>query len=86
MCDTGLINLPWINVDEFFEKGLNAVSISDSAWYCSYKMYIYLGQIQNSLSMELWFLEAQLLSISMCKNTSSASHPSIFMQLLKCKI
>lgn len=55
MCDTGLIYLPWINVDEFFEKGLNAVSSSESAWCCSYNMYIYLGQIQNSLSMELGF-------------------------------
>lgn len=45
-----------------------------------------MGQIQNSLSMELRFLEAQLLCISMCKNTSSASHPSIFMQLLKCNV
>lgn len=86
MCDTGLIYLPWINVDEFFEKGLKVVSSSDSVWYCSYNMYIYVGQIQDSLSMELWFLEAQLLSISMCKNTLSASHPSIFMQLLKCNI
>lgn len=58
MCDTGSIYFPWINVDEFFEKGLSAVSSSDSAWYCSYNMYIYMGQTQNSLSIELWFFGA----------------------------
>lgn len=41
-------------------------------------------QIQNSVSMELRFLEMQFLSVSICENTSSVSHPLIFVQLLKC--
>lgn len=42
MYDTGLIYLPWINVDDLREKGLNAVSSSASIWHYSYYMYIYM--------------------------------------------